>query len=153
MRAVEAQSSGGRDLVEQRLLHERVREPVAHGRAAQLVEQPGDTRRFERVDHLLLGVAGDRDDHVELEVLARDRGTVQHGVARVGQCAESLADNLLDAFGDPDLFDAYVGSPYAVGVLIDRAAFGEAHEHLDREEGIAAGLGVQRRPRARAIAR
>ena len=69
---------------------------------------------------------------------------MEHRVARVGKRAEPLADDLLHAFGDADLVDAHVGSPHAVGVLVDRAAFGEAHEHLDREERVAAGLGVHR---------
>ena len=83
--AVEPQSPRGRDFVEQRLLHERVREAVAHGRAAELVEQARDASGFERVDHLFLAIARNRNDHVELEVLAGDRGAVQHRVARVGE--------------------------------------------------------------------
>ena len=52
-RTVEAQPASGRDLVEQGLLHQRVREPVAHRRAAELVDQARDARRFERVDGTL----------------------------------------------------------------------------------------------------
>ena len=42
---------------------------------------PATRRGFERVDHVLLAVAGDRDDHVELEVLTGDGRAVQHRVA------------------------------------------------------------------------
>ncbi len=65
---------------------------------------------------------------------------MEHRVTGIGKCAEALPDDLLDALGDPDFLDAPVGSPHAVGALINRAAFDEAYQHLDGEERIAAGL-------------
>ena len=100
-----------------------------------------------------LAAGGDRGDDVELEVLTGDRGAVQHVVALLRQPAQPLADHFLHALGDPDLVDAEVGSPLAVGVLVDRAPLGEADQHLDREEGIAARFYVYRGRAARVLAR
>src|SRR5436190_10176165 len=58
--------------------------------------------------------------------------------------AEPLADDFLHAFGNADVLDTDVGSPLPDGVLIDRAPLGEAHQHLDREDRLAAGLLVYR---------
>ncbi len=51
---VESQPPGGGDLVDQCLLHERMREPVAHRRTTELVEESGHARGFERVDRRVL---------------------------------------------------------------------------------------------------
>ena len=59
-----------------KVLIKRVREPVAHGRAPQLVDQSCDARGFERVDGPFLSIGGDCGDDVELEVLTGNESAI-----------------------------------------------------------------------------
>ena len=74
-----------RQLVIERLAHERVREVEPGRRPRQLDNEPRCHRFVQRGEQRLLVEVGHLLEHVELEVAARHRGRGHHDVGRVGR--------------------------------------------------------------------
>ena len=85
--AVDPAPAVGRDVVEQRVAHEPVAEPVAGAR--RLDDERGE-RVVEVVERLVLGQPGQRDELVGVERRADDRHPLQHLARRRRDAADHV---------------------------------------------------------------
>ena len=136
--AVEPHSTGGLELVVERLPDEPVREGVSARAARQLEDDAGGHRLVEHLQHPVLRETAHARERIEPELAPEHRGNGQHPVALRREAIEAPPDHLAHALRNAD-----APRGHAVGVLQPPIADEQPHD-LVHEEGIALGLAVDR---------
>ena len=100
--AVQAHAARRRELVEQRLLHQRVREAVA-ARLAHLLDHARLERLLDQSQQLVLVALAEQRERLVRELAADDGGDLQQLVRLLGEAVEAPAERLAHAVRDGDV--------------------------------------------------
>ena len=122
-----AQHVSARDVVDDRLPRDGVREPVAIARLARRLDEAGAHRGIHRLERDIDGCLADADHLAQVDLLAEHRGELEHRPLRRVERRDAGSHHVADGVGQLD--DALAAPPLG---LDDRTP------HRPQEERIAA---------------